>query len=97
MIEGDNTMEIITSTQLTVPTVQLILLLGLSTIAVLIGRLRMALFINYGFTLYWGYVANFDLFVVQGVNKLTGYTVLYFSIGAVIVLLALVGLIMHHK
>jgi hypothetical protein len=28
---------------------------------------------------------------------MTGYTVLYFSIGAVIVLLAVVGLIMHNK
>ena len=90
-------MEIITSTQLTVSTLQLILLLILSTIALLIGRLRLALFINYCFTLYWGYVVNFDLFVAQGVNKLTGYTVLYFSIGAVIFLLALVGLIMHRK
>jgi hypothetical protein len=97
MMGGDNTMEIITSTQLTVPTVQLILLLGLSTIALLIGRLRLALFINYCFMLYWGYVANFDLFVAQGVNKLTGYTVLYFSIGAVIILLASIGLISHRK
>jgi len=88
-------MEIITSTQLTVPTVQLILLLSLSTIALLIGRLRLALFINYCFTLYWGYVANFDLFIAQGVDKLGGYTVLYFSIGIVIILLALIGLITH--
>ena len=90
-------MEIITSTQLAVPTLQLILLLILSTIALLIGRLRLALFINYCFTLYWGYVVNFDLFVAQGVNKLTGYTVLYFSIGAVIILLASIGLISHRK
>jgi len=68
---------------------------SLSTVALLVGRLRMALFINYCFMLYWGYVFNFDLFVAQGVNKLTGYTVLYFSIGAVIVLLASVGLITH--
>lgn len=88
-------MEIITSTQLTVPTLQLILLLILSTIALLVGRLRLALFINYCFTLHWGYVANFDLFIAQGVVKLNGYTVLYFSIGIVIILLALIGLITH--
>ena len=88
-------MEIITSTQLAVPTLQLILLLILSTIALLVGRLRLALFINYCFTLYWGYVVNFDLFVAQGVVKLNGYTVLYFSIGIVIILLALIGLITH--
>jgi hypothetical protein len=88
-------MEIITSTQLTVPTLQLILLLILSTIALLVGRLGLALFINYCFTLYWGYVVNFDLFIAQGVVKLNGYTVLYFSIGIVITLLALIGLITH--
>lgn len=88
-------MEIITSTQLAVPTLQVILLLILSTIALLVGRLRLALFINYCFTLYWGYVANFDLFIAQGVVKLNGYTVLYFSIGIVIILLASIGLITH--
>jgi hypothetical protein len=90
-------MEIITSTQLTVPTFQMVLLLALSTIALLIGRLRIALIINYGFTLYWGYVLNYDLFMAQGVDNVTGYTVLYFSIGIVVAMLASVGLIMHHK
>ena len=69
--------------------------MSLSTVALLVGRLRMALFINYCFMLYWGYVFNFDLFVAQGVVKLSGYTVLYFSIGIVIILLALIGLITH--
>ena len=88
-------MELFMSTQLAIPMFQVILLLILSTIALLIGRLRLALFINYCFTLYWGYVINFDLFVAQGVVKLSGYTVLYFSIGIVIILLALIGLITH--
>ena len=90
-------MEIITSTQLVVPALQVVLLLILSTIALLFGRLRLALFINYCFTVYWGYVANFDLFTAQGVNKLTGYTFLYFGIGLVIILLASIGLITHRS
>jgi uncharacterized membrane protein len=97
MIEGDNTMEIITSTQLAVPALQLILLLILSTIALLVGFLRLALVINYCFTLYWGYAANFDLFIAQRVENLSGYTFLYFGIGIVIILLAMIGLVMHRE
>jgi hypothetical protein len=46
-IIGGSAMEIFTSTQLAVPLLQVILLLILSTIALLVGRLRLALFINY--------------------------------------------------
>jgi len=90
-------MEIITSTQLAVPALQLILLLILITIALLVGFLRLALVINYCFTLYWGYVANFDLFIAQGVDNLSGYTFLYFGSGIVIILLAMIGLVMHRE
>ena len=90
-------MEIFTSTQLVVPALQVVLLLILSTIALLVGRLRLALFINYCFTLYWGYVANFDLFVAQGVMNLNYHTFIYFGIGLVILFLAVIGLIMHNR
>jgi hypothetical protein len=90
-------MEIFTSTQLAIPLLQVILLLVLSTIALLIGRLRLALFINYCFTLYWGYVANLDLFTATDVSKMNGYTFLYFGGGVVIILLAMIGLFAHHE
>jgi hypothetical protein len=88
-------MEIISSTQLAVPTFQFVLLLILSTIALLIGRLRLALFINYCFTLYWGYLLNIDLFIGSEAVKMNIYTVLYFGLGILIVLLVLLGLITH--
>lgn len=88
-------METITSTQLAVPSLQLVLLLILSTIALLVGRLRLALFINYCFTIYWGYFLNMDLFIGPTVEKMGGYTILYFSIGVFVVLLVLLGLITH--
>lgn len=95
MMEGDKTMEIIASTQLAVPSLQLVLLLVLSTVALLIGRLRLALFINYCFTLYWGYLLNIDLFIGPGAT-MSGYTILYFGFGVLVVLLVLLGLITHH-
>jgi hypothetical protein len=94
-LEEKKTMEIITSTQLAVPSLQLVLLLILSTVTLLVGRLRLALFINYGFTLYWGYILNIDLFIGPTAVKMSGYTILYFSIGIIVILLVLLGLITH--
>ncbi|MCX5819407.1 MAG: hypothetical protein NT047_05800 [Deltaproteobacteria bacterium] len=90
-------MEIITSTQLAIPLFHVILLLILSTIALLIGSLRLALFINYCFTLYWGYVANLDLFTTAEISKMNIYAFLYFGSGIVIILLAVIGLFMHRE
>jgi len=90
-------MKLFTSTQLVIPMFQVILLLILSTIALLIGRLRLALFINYCFTLYWAYVANLDLLKTGGIVNLNAFTFIYFGIGIVIVLLAMIGLMLHHE
>lgn len=45
-------MDTIMDTQLTVPLFQVCLLLALSTLALLFGRIKLALIINYCFTLY---------------------------------------------
>lgn len=88
-------MEYFTSTQLAIPLFQVILLLVLSTITLLIGFPRLALLIFYGFTLYWGYIANTGLLTVTELSKLTGHNFLYFGSGIVIVLLAMIGLVTH--
>lgn len=90
-------MEVYTSAQLTIPMIQVVLLLALSTGALLLGRFRLALLINYCFTLYWGYVANMGLFTAKEVSKLNGYSFIYFSFGIVVVLLAMIGLITHRE
>jgi hypothetical protein len=87
-------MEPFTSTQLTVPIMQVVLLLGLTTVSLLIGRLKLALLINYCFTLYWGYIANIDLFSFSTAGRmvLNKYTFFYFGFGLVVLFLATVGL-----
>jgi hypothetical protein len=90
-------MDIFTSTQLAIPMSQVILLLILSTLALLIGRLRLALFINYCFTLYWGYVSNLNLLSATEMSTLNVYTFVYFGSGIVIILLAMIGLVTHHE
>ena len=90
------TSEFFTSTQLAVPLSNVIMLLVLSTVAMLFGRLRLALIINYCFTLYWGYIVNIDLFTSGGLLKLDTFTFLYFGFGMIILILALIGL-MHRE
>jgi hypothetical protein len=90
-------MELFTSTQLAIPLFQVILMLILSTIALLVGFIRVALFISYCFALYWGYVANMGLLTATELSKMTGYNFLYLGSGIVIVLLALIGLITHRE
>jgi hypothetical protein len=55
-------MESIFSSEITIPLFEVILLLILSTIAFLFGRLKLAILINYCFTVYWGYILNFNIF-----------------------------------
>jgi hypothetical protein len=88
--------DFLTSSQLAIPLSSLVLLLVLSTGAMLFGRLKLALIINYCFTLYWGYIVNLDLFTSQGVLKLNTYTLLYVGFGLIILFLALIGL-MHSE
>ncbi len=90
-------MEVFTTTQLTIPTMQVVLLMALSTGALLIGRLKLALLINYCFTLYWGYVANLDLFSTEGVMRLNNYTFLYFGFGLAVVVLAAIGFLTYRE
>lgn len=88
--------EFFTTTQLAVPLSHVVMLLILSTGAMLFGRIKLAMIINYCFTLYWGFIFNIDLFSTEGLLKLNVYTLLYFGFGLVILILALIGL-MHRE
>ena len=88
-------MEFFQSTELSVPVIQIALLLILSTLALLFGRTKLALLINYVFTLYWGYFLNINRLLGSGLERLNYYTAIYFGIGLAVVILALVGFVYH--
>jgi len=48
-------METLYATELSVPLYQVCLLLVLSTLVLFVGKVKLALLINYTFVLYWGY------------------------------------------
>jgi hypothetical protein len=71
----------------------MVLLLLLSTGALFFGKLKLALLINYLFTLYWGYGINRDFLVGAGFQHLTGFTALYVGFGLIIAVVALISLL----
>ncbi len=86
-------MEFFYSTDLTIPLIQVVLLLTLSTLTLLFGRIKLALLINYLFVLYWGYFLNRDLLSEFSTNNGELYMFIYFGLGIAITVLALIGFI----
>ena len=88
-------MEIFFSTDLTIPVNQIILLLLFSTLALLFGKIKIALIINYAFTLTWGYILNRDKLQVSEFEHPELFTILYFLFGVGIILIASFAFIFH--
>ena len=81
-------LEFIISTNLSIPMIQLILLMLMSTISLLFGKLRLALIINYLFILHWGYISNRDNLVEMGAENFELVSIVYFLFGLGVILVA---------
>lgn len=80
--------EFITETTLEIPMIQVMLLMLISTVSLLFGKLRLALLINYIFILNWAYIINRDLLLDMGPAKFQYISALYFIFGVVVILIA---------
>ena len=78
----------LTETTISIPMIQIILLMLISTISLLFGKLRLALLINYVFILNWAYIMNRDFLVGMGPEKFQYISVAYFIFGILIVMIA---------
>ena len=87
-------MEFLSTAEIVIPVYQLMLLLLISTLALLFGRTKLALIINYLFTLYWGYVFNRHLLLG---HELEYWYLIYWGFGTSIAILASVGFLIHEK
>jgi hypothetical protein len=90
-------MELFYQKELTIPLFQIVFLLVLSTVALLFGKVKLALLINYFFTLYWGYGLNMEYLMGSGMINLNAYTLFYFGFGLCVVVFALVGFLSPSK
>jgi hypothetical protein len=84
-------MDIFFNAELSVPLFQILFLLVFSTVALLFGKVRLALLINYIFTFYWAYIFNRESLVGMGLEDFDKYTLTYFLFGLCIFLFAMVG------
>ena len=87
-------MESFLATQLSVPLSQMLFLMVLTTTALLFGRIKLALLMNYLFALFWGYVHNGSLFDLQNI---TMFTTIYVTLGVFTAVLAAVGFLTHQS
>ena len=90
-------MEAILSTEITIPLSRIMIALTLSTVALICGRVRLALFISYYFILYWSQIWNMSLFTESTVWKLSSPGFLLTGFFIMIVLLSMFGLIFHKE
>ena len=79
------------STEVSIPVFQIVLLLVLSTLSLLFGRMKLALLVNYVFTLYWGYMLNRDRIFGEGFEQINYFSSFYFLFGLFVVILASIG------
>ena len=76
------------NTMLQIPMIQVILLLLFSTLSLLFRKLKLALLINYIFTMYWAYFLSRDHLLGMGFEKFQYITLIYFLFGLTIVMVA---------
>ena len=84
-------MDLIHSVELSIPILQIVMLLLLSTVALLFGKVKMALLVNYMFTMYWGYGFGWEYLKNSGFANLDYFTYIYYGFGFVIVAMAIIG------
>jgi len=85
-------METLLSTELTVSVSQISMVLLVSTILLIFGRVRLALLAAYCFILYWAKPWNFDLYSETIPARLNGPDCLFIAFCIITTLLAITGL-----
>jgi len=74
----------------TIPIWQMALYVVCITICLFARKDRWGMILSYGFVLYWGYIANYEVF---GALWSTAYATIYFVCGLFIGVLAILGLV----
>jgi hypothetical protein len=90
-------METIMSTIVEIPMSHIAVVLMISTIALLFGRIKLALFINYCFIVYSGHLWDVSLFSDVSDTKLNSSAFVFMGFWIMTVLLAAVSLTFHKE
>lgn len=90
-------METIMSTIVEVPMSHIAVVLMVSTVALLFGRIKLALFINYCFIVYSGHLWDFALFSDVSDTKLNTPAFVFMGFWIMAVFLAAISLAFHKE
>ena len=90
-------MEFLFEIERSIPLFQIVFLLLFSTVAILFGKMKLALLINYSFTVYWAYFFNKDYLLDLGPEKFSYYTGIYFAVGLLMLFLAAIGFLFQQE
>ena len=85
------TMELFRTTLITIPFIQLFLLVIISTLFLLFGNEKFALLVNYLFTFYWGFSVNFEKTDIISINNLPLFGLVYLMFGSMVAILLLLS------
>ena len=88
-------MEMLFAKELTIPLYQAGLLLLFATLVLFLGRVKLALLINYLFVFYWGYWLNKEAIFGPGITQINSFTLGVYGFSVLIFSLALIGFL--HK
>lgn len=88
-------METLYSMEFTIPLYQVGLFLLFGSVAFFLGRVKLAMFINYLFLFYWGYWLNKEVIFGPGIPAINSFTLGVYGFSALIFILALIGFL--HK
>jgi len=78
----------LTEVTISIPMIQIVLLMSISTLSLLFGKLRLALLINHVFILNWAYILNREFLMGMGPERFQYISVVYFIFGILIVMVA---------
>jgi len=88
-------MEFLYEAKISIPVSQIALLLFASTLTLLWGKAKLALMVNYIFTLYWGFVYNIEHLIEQS-GDANVFCYLYFGFGLGMIVIALFCFLFQH-
>lgn len=86
-------MEALNSSTTTIPIMQLVILILFSTVALLFGRQKLALLINYLFVFYWGFGVNLENQAALNPNISVWFPSSYIIFGSIFLIFCLIGLL----
>jgi hypothetical protein len=86
-------MEALSSIKISIPIIQLVVLILFSTLALLFGRQKLALLINYLFVFYWGFGANAENQAVLSPDISIWFNSSYIIFGCMFIVFCLIGLL----